>query len=139
MLSQNGSGVPAFAGAEDATAPVLIYTDAADPLSAPCGVKLTRMASSDLRPRAVLAHARREYAVRTVLYEGGTQMLGGLLAEGALDDVMLTIVTRIETDPRQPAITELPGFSELAADRVWQTDTGATVLRLHSQPRATAR
>ena len=138
VVARSASGVPALAAA-DATAPVLLYTDAADPLSAPCGVKVTRMASSDLRPRAVLAHARREYGVRTVLYEGGTQMLGALLAEGALDELMLTIVPGIEPDPRQPAITELPGLSELAADGVWETDAGATVLRLHPEPRATMR
>jgi 5-amino-6-(5-phosphoribosylamino)uracil reductase len=138
VVSRSESGVPALAGAADATAPVLVYTDAADPLSAPCGVKLTRMASSDLRPRAVLAHARREYGVRTVVYEGGTQMLGALQAEGALDEVVLTIVPGIEPDPRQPAITELPGLSELAANRVWETDASETVLRLHPEPQATA-
>ena len=139
VLSRSKSGVPALAGAAGATAPVLVYTDAADPLCAPCGVKVTRMASSDLRPRAVLAHVWREYGVRTVLYEGGTRMLGALLAEGALDELMLTIVPGIESDPRQPAITELPGLSMLADDHGWATDAGATVLRLHPEPRATAR
>ena len=129
VVSQSESGVPALATAADATAPVLVYTDAADPLYAPCGVKVTRMASSDLRP----------CAVQTVLYEGGTQMLGALLAEGALDELMLTIVPGIEPDPRQPPITELPGLSELPADRVWETDADATVLRLHPEPRASAR
>jgi riboflavin biosynthesis pyrimidine reductase len=138
VVSRNESGEPALAAVPDATALVLVYTDAADPLSPPCGVKVTRMASSDLRPRAVLAHARRVYGVRSVLYEGGTQMLGALLAEGALDEVMLTIVPGIEPDPRQPAITELPGVSELAADRVWETGTGTTVLRLHPKAPATA-
>jgi 5-amino-6-(5-phosphoribosylamino)uracil reductase len=139
VVSRSAGDVPALADAADATAPVLLYTDAADPLCAPRGVRVTRMASSDLRPCAVLAHARREYGVRTVLYEGGTPMLGTLLAEGTLDEVLLTIVPGIEPDPRQPPITELPGFSELAADRVWETDAGATVLRLHPEPHATAR
>ena len=139
VVLRSESGAPALAGAADATAPVLVYTDAADPLFAPCGVNVTRMASSDLRPCAVLAHARREYGVRTVLYEGGTQMLGALLADGALDEVILTIVPCSKPDPRQPSIAELPGLSELAADRVWETDAGVTVLRLHPEPRETAR
>ena len=131
--------MPALPGAAEATAPVLVYTDAAEPLFAPCGVKVTRMASSDLRPRALLAHAMREYGVRTVLYEGGTLMLGALLADGVLDELMLTIVPGIEPDPRQPPISELPGLSELAADRVWRTSTDTTMLRLHSAQHATAR
>jgi hypothetical protein len=67
----------------------------------------------DLKPSAVLAHARRERGVRTVLYERGAQMLAALLADGALDELLLTIAPQIEPDPQQPPITELP------ASRSW--------------------
>jgi len=139
VVSRSECDVSALAGAAEATAPVLLYTGAPDPLSAPRGVEVTRMASSDLRPSAVLAHARREHGVRTVLYEGGTQMLAALLADGALDELLLTIVPEIEPDAQQPPITELPGFSELAADHMWETEAGPTVLRLRPEPRAAAR
>jgi 5-amino-6-(5-phosphoribosylamino)uracil reductase len=139
MIARSECDVSPLAHAADATAPILLYTSAPDPLSAPHGVELTRMASSDLRPSAVLAHARREHGARTVLYEGGTQMLAVLLADGALDELLLTIAPEIEPDPQQPPINELPGFSELAADRMWETDTGPTVLRLHPEPRPAAR
>lgn len=81
VVSRSECDVSAPDSAADATAPVLLYTDAPDPLFAARGVTVTRMASSDLRPCAVLAHARREHGVRTVLYEGGTEMLGALLAD----------------------------------------------------------
>ena len=61
----------------------------------------------------MLAHARRERGVRTVLYERGAQMLAALLADGALDELLLTIAPQIEPDPQQPPITELP------ASRSW--------------------
>lgn len=67
----------------------------------------------DLKPRAVLAHARRERGVRTVLHERGAQMLAALLADGVLDELLLTILPQIEPDPQQPPITELP------ASRSW--------------------
>jgi hypothetical protein len=60
-------------------------------------------------------------------------MLAALLADGALDELLLTIVPEIEPDPQQPPITGLPGFSELAADRMWETDAGPTVVRLHPE------
>jgi riboflavin biosynthesis pyrimidine reductase len=76
----------------------------------------------------------REHGIRTVLYEGGTQMLGALLSEGVLDELVLTTVPGIETDPEQPPVSELPGFSELASDGTWRIDAGPAVLRLHREP-----
>jgi riboflavin biosynthesis pyrimidine reductase len=134
VVSHGKCDVSALIRAPVPTTPILLYTDAPDPLPAPHGVQMTRMATSDLTPNAVLTHAMREHGIRTVLYEGGTQMLGALLSEGVLDELVLTTVPGIETDPEQPPVSELPGFSELASDGAWRIDAGPAVLRLHREP-----
>lgn len=131
VVARGECDVSVLVGDPAPATPVLLYTDAPDPLPFMHCVEVTRMATSDLTPRAVLAHARRAHGVRTVLYEGGSQMLAALLRDGALDELVLTIVPGIEPDLEQPPITDLPGFAELAADRTWETDAGPTILRLH--------
>lgn len=119
------------AGAES---PLVVYTAVSDPpIAVPAGVEITRMPPAELTPAAALAHARRERGVRTVLYEGGTAMLGALLASGCADDVFLTVDDRLAADPDQDPVQELPGFDQLELERTWQDDTGhATLLRFRA-------
>jgi 5-amino-6-(5-phosphoribosylamino)uracil reductase len=134
VVSRGEQDVPAAALGADEEGVVLLYTAAPDPVTAPRGVEVTRMAGGELSPAAALAHARRQHGVRTVLYEGDTRMLEALLAAGTMDELVLMIAPGVEPDPEQPPITELPGFAGLAADRIWDQAEGITVLRLHPEP-----
>jgi riboflavin biosynthesis pyrimidine reductase len=134
VVSRGGQDVPAGSLGADEDGVVLLYTAAPDPVTAPRGVEVTRMARGELSATAALAHARRQHGVRTVLYEGGTRMLDALLAAGAIDELVLMIAPGVESDPEQPPITELLGFAGLAADRMWDPVDGITVLRLHPEP-----
>lgn len=119
------------AGAE---APLVLYTTIGDPpVGVPAGIDVTRMAPHDLTPAAALAHAHRERGVRSALYEGGSAMLAALLAADCLDELFVTIDTRLAPDPGQPPASGLPGLDRLAVDGAWRDNTGhATLLRLRS-------
>jgi riboflavin biosynthesis pyrimidine reductase len=47
--------------------------------------------------------------VRSVLYEGGVAMLAALLAADCLDELFVTVDTRLAADPDQRPAPELPG------------------------------
>lgn len=120
--------------ADDAESPVIVYTAITDPpFTAPPGVEVTSMPPSELTPAAALAHARRERGVRTVLYEGGTGMLGALLASDCLDDLFATVDDRLVPDPEQAPVSELPGVDRLGLQRADKDASGhATLLHLRA-------
>ena len=132
VIARSGALPHDLAIAADAAAPLVLYTAISDPpANVAAGVEVTHMAPHDLTPTAALAHARRERGVRTVLYEGGSAMLAALLAADCLDELFVTVDTRLTPDTDQPPATELPGLDRLTIDGAWQDDTRhATLLRL---------
>lgn len=80
--------------AED-DARVHVYTEAEDGVAAPpsrgAEVAVHRFAAGALDVQSVLAHLGDELGVRTVLCEGGPTLLHRLVAEGCLDDLLLTL------------------------------------------------
>jgi len=58
-------------------------------------------------------------------------MLAALLAADCLDELFVTVDTRLAPDTAQPPATELPGLDRLTIDGTWHDDTRhATLLRL---------
>ena len=136
VIARSGALPHDLAIAAGAESPLVLYTAAGDPpVSVPAGVEVTRMPPHDLTPAAALAHARRERGVRSVLYEGGSAMLAALLAAHCVDELFITVDTRLAADPDQRPTPELPGVDRLALEGSWQDDTGhATLLRLRAPP-----
>jgi 5-amino-6-(5-phosphoribosylamino)uracil reductase len=136
VIARSGALPHDLAIAAGAESPLVLYTATGDPpVSVPAGVEVARMAPHDLTPAAALAHARRERGVRSVLYEGGSAMLAALLAAHCVDELFVTVDTRLAADPDQRPTPELPGVDRLALEGSWQDDTGhATLLRLRAPP-----
>jgi riboflavin biosynthesis pyrimidine reductase len=69
-------------------------------------------------PADVLAHLRREHGARLVLCEGGPRLLRALVAEGLLDELLLTIAPLLAAGdaptPLAGAALDPPGRMELA-------------------------
>jgi riboflavin-specific deaminase-like protein len=81
---------------------VLVYTGAeGSPPDVPATVEVIRLA--DPRPAAALADLR-ERGVRALLCEGGPTMFGALLADGAVDELFLTIAPIVTGDENEPTI-----------------------------------
>jgi 5-amino-6-(5-phosphoribosylamino)uracil reductase len=132
VIARSGALPHDLAIAANAESPLVLYTTISDPpVSVPAGVEVARMAPHDLTPAAALAHARRERGVRSVLYEGGSAMLAALLAAHCVDELFITVDTRLTPDPDQPPAPALPGLDRPTIDGAWQDDTRhATLLRL---------
>jgi riboflavin biosynthesis pyrimidine reductase len=82
--------------------PVIVYTGAeGTPPDVPAPVEVVRL--TDPRPTAALADLRQR-GVRALLCEGGPTMFGALLAEGAVDELFLTITPLVTGDEDEPNI-----------------------------------
>lgn len=65
-------------------------------------------------PRALLALLGREYGVRVALHEGGPKLLGAFLADGAVDELFLTLAPQLAgrvDAARRPALVEGYAFT----------------------------
>jgi riboflavin biosynthesis pyrimidine reductase len=81
------AGVPLF---DEPDATVRVYTEAeVRPPSTPATVCVHALRPLTLR--AVLAHLRRDAGVEVVACEGGPTLLRGLVADGLIDDLLLTV------------------------------------------------
>lgn len=83
--------------------PILVYTaeGAPDPPPTPAPVEVARLA--DPTPQHALADLRRR-GVRALHTEGGPMLLRGLLADGVVDELFLTIAAVITGDEDEPQI-----------------------------------
>ena len=96
---------PLFQAAEQ---PVVIYTRAKNstpPTTAPIEI----VALEALEPRAVLADLRRR-GVAVLLCEGGPTLNAWLLADGAVDELFLTLTSVLSGDGREPTILGGPAL-----------------------------
>jgi riboflavin biosynthesis pyrimidine reductase len=82
--------VPLFA---EPGARIQVYVEADAPSVATCAaeVAVERCASGTARPPAVLTHLAAERGVRSVLCEGGPTLMRALVADGCVDDLLLTL------------------------------------------------
>ena len=82
--------IPLFA---DESQRVVVYTSAdGEPPATTAPVSVTRVATDhELRPSAVMRDLGAQHGVRAVLCEGGPRMLAAFVADGALDELFLSV------------------------------------------------
>ncbi len=104
--------IPLFAEPE---ARVIVFSGAEVDLGdAQARVEVVRMDQEALGFAAALAHLRREHGVRLVLCEGGPGVLAALLRETVLDQLCLSLATKLAGGGNAPAITSGPELPEPA-------------------------
>ena len=97
---------PLFAAAEQ---PVLIYTRARKQDPPKTTAPMEVVALDALEPRVVLADLRRR-GVAVLLCEGGPTLNAWLLADGAVDELFLTLASVLSGDAREPTILGGPAL-----------------------------
>jgi riboflavin-specific deaminase-like protein len=80
--------IPLFAEPEQR---VLVFTGAPSRPPPRLKAQIDVVLLEDARPVVVLERLRADYGIRSVLSEGGPTLLSGLVAEGVLDELFLTI------------------------------------------------
>ncbi len=101
---------------QDPESTVLLFTDA-DVELPPVAAQLTvlRVTTEELAPRAVMRRLRREHGVRSVLCEGGPTLNAGLLAEGVVDELFLSLAPKLAGGRPGPTIVAGQALAEVAA------------------------
>jgi riboflavin biosynthesis pyrimidine reductase len=77
-------------------------------------VQVDRLGPTELTFTAALRHLRERHGVRTLLCEGGPNVLGALLHEGVLDELFLTLAPRLAGGGPGLAVSAGPELPELA-------------------------
>jgi riboflavin-specific deaminase-like protein len=110
---------PLFA---DPAQPIFVYGPEvlADPPDAAAPVTVTRLPQVTFA--AVLADLRARHGIRSVLCEGGPSLFAGLLHEGMIDELFLTLAPKLAGGGAATTIASGPPLPELA---------GLTLASLH--------
>lgn len=91
----------------------------------PSGVEvraLPEQPTGGVSPRALLALLGREYGVRVALHEGGPKLLAAFVAEGAVDELFLTLAPQLAGRTAQaPRPALLEGHAFAPTDAPWAT------------------
>lgn len=122
--------IPLF---QDPEAHVIVYTSAAiEPPQAAARVDLQRIDDGPLLTGA-LRHLRSAYGVRSVLCEGGPLLLSGLLHEGLVDELFLTVAPLLAGGGPEPPMTsgaslKVPAQLELR----WALERNGSLYLRHS-------
>ncbi|HLM51535.1 MAG TPA: dihydrofolate reductase family protein, partial [Solirubrobacteraceae bacterium] len=76
----------------------------------------------------ILRSLRADHGVRSVLCEGGPTVLGGLIADGVLDELFLTVAPKLAGGGVDPAITTGPSLPEPDERRlIWLLEQRGTL------------
>ncbi|MEO9024460.1 MAG: dihydrofolate reductase family protein [Solirubrobacteraceae bacterium] len=81
-------------------------------------VEVVRIPEDKLSFAAALAHLRGHQNVHALLCEGGPTVFSGLLSEGVVDELFLTLAPKLVGGGDEPAITGGPELPELADVRL---------------------
>ncbi len=76
-------------------------------------VEVVRIDPSELTLTTVLRRLRSDFGIRSLLCEGGPTLFNGLLHEGLVDEMFLTLGPKLSGGGAEPAITNGPELSEL--------------------------
>lgn len=120
--------IPLF---QDPDSRILVFTPSEDALGeCPAQVEVVRVAR-EAGPAAALTAARTEHGVRSVLCEGGPNLLGELVARDLLDELFLTLAPRLAGPGEALSILEGPALASPVAMRpVWAFEcAGSLFLR----------
>lgn len=111
--------IPMFAEPE---ARIVVFTGAELDVGAGAAhVDVIRLSAGELTLTNVLGRLRDDYDVRLLLCEGGPTLFGGLLREGIVDELFLTVAPKLAGGGTGPAIAsgpELPVALELGLEWV---------------------
>jgi riboflavin biosynthesis pyrimidine reductase len=124
LFAEAGVTIVVFTESTEAEAPVPVV--AADLEVVRCVEPLTLVAVL----RALAARGGATAGVRSVLCEGGPTLLGRLVAEGALDDLLLTVAPLLAAGTAL-SILDGPGFDAPAALTLRDVHRGGDHLFLH--------
>jgi 5-amino-6-(5-phosphoribosylamino)uracil reductase len=94
-------------------------------------VEVVRLDPGRLTLTTMMRRLRSDYDVRALLCEGGPLVFGGLLHEGLVDELFLTLAPKLTGGGSEPAVTSGPELGELASlDLIWLLeDQGELFLR----------
>jgi riboflavin biosynthesis pyrimidine reductase len=108
--------IPLFAEPE---AQVVVFSGAEVDLGASAAqVEVVRLPPAELDFAHALAHLRGEHDVRALLCEGGPTVFGALLRETVIDELFLTLASKLAGGGLEPPITAGPGLPDLAQARL---------------------
>lgn len=125
--------IPLF---QDPAAHVIVYTEAGDAVRAPDVPARVEVHALDPRSdgpllTAALRHLRHHHGIRSLLCEGGPSLFGGLLGEGLVDELFLTLAPQLSGGGTAPSLTAgdaLPSPADLRL--VWALErSGSLYLR----------
>lgn len=81
-------------------------------------VEVVRLGPADIDFAHALAHLRSGHGVRALLCEGGPRVFSGLLHEGVVDELFLTVAPKLVGGGAEAAITSGPEPAELTDARL---------------------
>lgn len=117
---------------------LIVYTEAeAAAPSAGADVRTHRFAPGELDARACLRHLRTDVGGRLLVSEGGPTLLRALLADGLVDDLVLTIAPALVAG-EGPSIVHGPAFDPPQALELREVLRAEDHLFLHYVPAAPA-
>ena len=76
-------------------------------------VEVVRLDPGELTLTTVTRRLRAEFGIRSLLCEGGPTLFNGLLREGLVDEMFLTLAPKLSGGGTEPAITSGPELPEL--------------------------
>jgi riboflavin biosynthesis pyrimidine reductase len=136
MLTRSGNvptGVPLFAEPE---ARVIVFGPARlKPELDACAaqVELVALEPDELTWTTALGRLRRDYAVRTLLCEGGPSVFGALLGEGLVDELFLTLAPKLVGGGTGPTISSGPELPQpRAATLAWALERAGSLFLRYS-------
>jgi riboflavin biosynthesis pyrimidine reductase len=132
LISRSGDvplEIPLF---EDPDSHVIVFTPTdLDVSGVKAQVDVVRLDPGQLTLTTMMRRLRSYYDVRALLCEGGPLVFGGLLHEGLVDELFLTLAPKLTGGGSEPAVTSGPELGELVSlELIWLLeDHGELFLR----------
>ncbi len=117
---------------EDPHSRVLVLTASTGTLpAAPARVEYLRGSAAPLRLAPLLEEMRAGFGVRSVLCEGGPVLNSGLLHEGLVDELFLSVAPKLTAEAAAPTVVEGPALEPpVELELVWALEAeGCLFLR----------
>lgn len=113
VISRSGNvpfDIPLF---HDPDSVIALYAPEHAPIDeCPARVEVTVLPVEDLHPGAVLPRLRADHGVRSVLCEGGPTLNRSLIADGALDELFLSLAPKISAEPSALSLVAGPPLDD---------------------------
>ncbi|MGB0096904.1 MAG: dihydrofolate reductase family protein [Solirubrobacteraceae bacterium] len=107
---------------------VVFSPDDLDVTACPAQIDVVRLDPGELTLTTAMRHLRSDYGVRLLLCEGGPTLFSGLLAEGLVDELFLTLAPKLAGGGHAPTIATGPGLSDPQGLRlVWLLERHGSV------------